>query len=86
MHLLNELTNEHSTFNVKPSNAILNTLGLNILQMLVPALTGFIIDAFSFEDIFYAMTGLYIMAVVFTSFIPVAQVAKEVSVRAGNAA
>jgi predicted MFS family arabinose efflux permease len=51
-------------------NAVaLNSLGMNTLRLVAPALAGFLIDAFDFEAIFYAMTGLYLMAVVLTSFI-----------------
>ncbi len=63
-------------------NAIsLNALGMNTLRMLAPALAGFLIDAFGFKAIFYSMTGLYIMAMIFTSFIPIT---KTLPVRAGN--
>ena len=52
-------------------NAVaLNSLGMNTLRLVAPAIAGFLIDAFDFAAIFYAMTGLYLMAVVLTSFIP----------------
>ncbi|MBI4188326.1 MAG: MFS transporter [Chloroflexi bacterium] len=52
-------------------NAVaLNSLGMNTLRLLAPALAGFLIDAFDFQAVFYAMTGLYMSAVFFTSFIP----------------
>jgi predicted MFS family arabinose efflux permease len=52
-------------------NAVaLNSLGMNTLRLVAPALAGFLIDAFDFEAVFYTMTGLYLAAVVFTSFIP----------------
>jgi MFS family permease len=52
-------------------NAVaLNSLGMNTLRLVAPALAGFLIDAFDFEAVFYTMTGLYLVAVVFTGFIP----------------
>jgi len=52
-------------------NAIsLNIMGMNALQLFAPALAGFLIDAFDFEAVYYTMTGLYIMGVVFYAFLP----------------
>jgi MFS family permease len=52
-------------------NAVaLSNLGMNSLRLLAPGLAGFIIDAFNFEAVFYTMTGLYIMSIILTSFIP----------------
>jgi MFS family permease len=52
-------------------NAVaLNSLGMNTLRLVAPAIAGFLIDIFDFEAIFYTMTGLYLLAVLFTSFIP----------------
>lgn len=52
-------------------NAVaLNSLGMNTLRLVAPAVAGFLIDLFNFQAVFYAMTGLYLLAVVFTSFIP----------------
>ncbi|MBA7637305.1 Enterobactin exporter EntS [subsurface metagenome] len=52
-------------------NAIsLNMLGMNGLRLFAPALTGFLIDAFDFEAVYYGMTGMYLMAVVFIGFLP----------------
>ena len=52
-------------------NAVsLNTLGTNTLRLVAPALAGFLIDAFDFEAIYFTMTGLYLIAVVFILFLP----------------
>ncbi len=52
-------------------NAVaLNTLGMNVLRFITPALAGFIIDAYSFEAVYYLISGLYLMAVFFISFLP----------------
>ena len=47
----------------------LNSLGMNTLRLLAPAAAGFLIDLAGFEVIFYSMSGLYIFAVILTSFI-----------------
>ena len=52
-------------------NAVsLNTLGTNSLRFIIPAITGFLIDAFDFNAVYFAMTGMYLMAVVFIFFLP----------------
>ena len=52
-------------------NAVaLNTLGMNVLRFITPALAGFIIDAYSFEAVYYATSGMYLVAVFFISFLP----------------
>jgi len=52
-------------------NAVsLNVLGMNTLRIIAPAATGFIIGAFNFEAVYYTMTGMYLMAVVFIAFMP----------------
>jgi len=52
-------------------NAIsLNFMGMNALQLFAPAIAGFLIDALDFNAIYYTMTGLYIIAVVFFTFMP----------------
>ncbi|MFC2011003.1 MFS transporter [Chloroflexota bacterium] len=53
-------------------NAVsLNMLGMNALRLFAPALTGFLIDAIGFGAVYYTMTGMYLMAVVFMAFMPV---------------
>lgn len=52
-------------------NAVaLNVFGMNTLRIMAPALAGFAIDTFGFESIYYAMTGLYLMAVIFATCMP----------------
>ncbi len=60
----------------------LNTLGMNTLMFVARALAGFLIDAFGFESVFYMMTGLYLVSVLFTGFIPVTS---TISLRGGGA-
>lgn len=52
-------------------NAVsLNTMGMNAMRLFSPALTGILIDAFGFQAVYYTMTGLYLIAVVFMIFLP----------------
>lgn len=52
-------------------NAVaLNTLGMNLLRFMAPTIAGVLIDAYSFEAVYYAMTGMYLMAVFFIAFLP----------------
>jgi MFS family permease len=52
-------------------NAVaLNTLGMNVLRLLAPAVAGFLIDAYDFKAVYYAMTGMNIYAAGFILFIP----------------
>lgn len=52
-------------------NAIsLDSMAMNSFRLLAPALAGFLIDAMGFEAVYYTMTGMYIMGVVFITFMP----------------
>ena len=52
-------------------NAVsLNTMGMNVLRLFAPALTGFLIDAFDFKSVYYVMTVSYFTSVVFIAFMP----------------
>ncbi len=52
-------------------NAVsLDSLGMNTLRLTAPALTGFLIDAYDFSAVYYAMTAMYIMGAVFIAFMP----------------
>jgi len=52
-------------------NAVsLNTMGMNAMRLFSPALTGILIDTFDFKAVYYTMTGLYLIAVVFMIFLP----------------
>ena len=48
----------------------LNTMGMNVTRLFGPALAGFLVDQIGFEAIYYLMTGLYLWAAVFMSFVP----------------
>ncbi len=52
-------------------NAVsLNMLGTNTFRLIAPALAGFFIDAFGFKAIYFTMTGLYLVAATFITFLP----------------
>jgi len=64
--IVREIVSEEQLMNA----VALNTLGMNTLRLLAPAVTGFLIDAFNFASVYYAMTGMYLLAVVFIVFMP----------------
>lgn len=52
-------------------NAIaLSNFGMNVNRLVMPAVAGFLIDSFGFAAIYFTMTGLYLMAVVFIALMP----------------
>lgn len=64
-------------------NAIsLDSLGQNTFRLMAPALSGFLIEAFDFEAVYYVMTGLYVMGAVFISFMPLTS---KMSIQGGRA-
>jgi MFS family permease len=48
----------------------LNNIGVNVFRLLAPAAAGFLIDATGFGFVFYIMAGLYVLSLIFTSFLP----------------
>jgi MFS family permease len=48
----------------------LNTMGMNIMRLFGPAIAGFLVDRIGFEAIYYLMTGLYLWAAIFMTFVP----------------
>ena len=48
----------------------LNTIGINIFQFVAPAFGGFLIDKINFEAVFMTISGLYLIAIFLTNFIP----------------
>jgi MFS family permease len=54
------------------TNAVaLNMMGMNIMNLVAPAIAGFMVDSLGFEAIYYTIAGLYMYAAVFFLFIPV---------------
>ena len=53
-------------------NAIaMNTLGMTLLNLLAPVIAGFIIgENANYKTVYYAMTGLYLTAIAFITFVP----------------
>ena len=53
-------------------NAIaLNNMAMNTLRLIAPAVAGFLIgDSYNFEAVYFAMTGMYLVAVIFMILMP----------------
>lgn len=52
-------------------NAVsLNSMEMNGLRMLAPALAGFLVESFGFGTLYYVMTGCYLTGAVIFSFMP----------------
>jgi len=52
-------------------NAVaLNTFGMNAMRLLAPIPVGFIIYMYGFEAVYFAMTGMYIIAIFFITLMP----------------
>ena len=64
--IINDIVEEEELMNA----ISLNFMGMNALQLFAPALSGFMVAAFDFKAVYYTMTGLYIMAIIFFSFMP----------------
>lgn len=64
--LIREIVTEEQLMNA----VALNSLGMNMFRLMAPAITGFLIDAAGFEAVYYAMTGMYLYAVIVVSFMP----------------
>ncbi|MEK7353278.1 MAG: MFS transporter [Chloroflexota bacterium] len=64
--IINDIVDEEELMNA----ISLNFMGMNALQLLAPALAGFLVDAFDFKAVYYTMTGLYLIAVAFFAFMP----------------
>ena len=64
--IIREIVSEDQLMNA----VALNNMGMNTLRIAAPAITGRIIDAFGYAAVYYAMTGMYLMAVAFIAFMP----------------
>jgi len=52
-------------------NAIsLNNLGMNVFRLLAPAVAGFLIDAFDFDAVYYAVLCMYVLSTICVLFLP----------------
>lgn len=52
-------------------NAVaLNTLGMNVFRLAAPAAAGFLIAAYDFKAVYFAMTIMNVYAIVLVSFVP----------------
>jgi len=64
--IINDIVSEEELMNA----ISLNFMGMNSLQLFAPALAGFLVDAYDFKAVYYTMTGLYIIAIIFFIFMP----------------
>jgi MFS family permease len=64
--IIREIVSEEELLNA----VSMDTLGMNIFRLLAPAATGFLIDAFDFEAVYYVMTGMYLLGLLSISFMP----------------
>lgn len=64
-------------------NAIsLNTMGMNLLQIMAPAVAGFLVEAFDFKAVYYVMTVMYLASVFFFFILPNTRTVNRQPVRA----
>ena len=66
LSIIPELVNKTQLANT----TALNTVGMNIFQMIAPAVGGFLIDKVNFEAVFLTISGLYVVSICVTNFIP----------------
>jgi MFS family permease len=66
LSIIPELVNKTQLANA----TALNTVGMNIFQMIAPAVGGFLIDKVNFEAVFLTISGLYVVSICITNFIP----------------
>jgi len=64
--IIHELVGEDQLMNA----VALNTMGMNFLRVVAPAVAGFLIGSFDFEAVYYTMAGMYLIAIVFIAFMP----------------
>lgn len=65
-------------------NAIsLNTMGMNILRIIAPAATGFLLEAFDYDAVYFVISFMYAMSAFFFSFLPPT---RKVELRDGESA
>jgi MFS transporter, DHA1 family, staphyloferrin A biosynthesis exporter len=64
--IIPELVSKNQTMNA----VSLNTLGMNVLSLLAPAVAGFLIDGAGFGAVYYLMAALNLYAAVMMNFVP----------------
>jgi MFS family permease len=64
--MIAEIVNQDQLMNA----VALNTFGMNAMRLLAPIPVGFIIFLFGFEAVYFAMTGMYLLAVFFITLMP----------------
>ena len=76
--IIPEIVNEDQLMNA----ISLNTMGMNVLQLVAPALAGFLVDASGFAAVYYVMTMMYVVAVVFIFFLPKVRTTAKIRITA----
>ena len=64
--IIREIVTEEELLNA----VALNMMGMNALRLFAPWAMGRLIDNLGFAAVYYAMTGMYLVAVVFIAFLP----------------
>ncbi|MDP2729733.1 MAG: MFS transporter [Dehalococcoidales bacterium] len=64
--IIPEIVNEEQIMNA----ISLDALGMNTLRIMAPALSGFLIDAIGFKAVYFTMTGMYLIGLVFIALMP----------------
>ena len=57
-------------------------MGMNLLQIMAPAVAGFLVEAFEFEAVYYVMTVMYLASVFFFFILPNTQKVNRAPMRA----
>ena len=70
MSIISEIVSDQRVMNA----LYLSSTGQNIVALIGPALAGFLIDATGFAAVFYLMSGLYLMDIIWTCFLPLTKV------------
>jgi MFS transporter, DHA1 family, staphyloferrin A biosynthesis exporter len=64
--IIPEMVNKDQTMNA----VALNTVGMNVLSLLAPAVAGFLIDGVGFDAVYYTMTALNVYGAIMIGFVP----------------
>ena len=76
--IIREIVSEEQLLNA----VSLNNMGMNALRIFAPAATGWLIKAVDFQGVYYAATGMYVVAVVFIALLPLTS---TITIRGGSA-
>ncbi|UCB42571.1 MAG: MFS transporter [Dehalococcoidales bacterium] len=63
----------------------LNTVGMSGMRFIAPAVGGFLIFAFDYAAVYFTMTGIYLLAVFLTTFLPSVRTTRIVNLQRNSA-